>query len=354
MSRISKAFIVTALSASPLVSWAGAQLDLRMDHLSRSGNTKSAIKPSAAFQVQRARLLMKGGLGDMNEYTVRLNLLNSSESVIGDKKIRDNASKFVDYAFIKRKLTDDWSVSMGKIILGMGGVEGTNNPADYYLPSVAGTEVSDIYWAGGVSLDTTIQDHSFKLAAANLSEDVADAPAGTTLQQTRNLLGLVYSSKLLDGMIQPNVSYYTENFESSKDSVTKKNNYMAVGARMKFEPVVLELDYLNNAYGNDPKGAGSKVSTNSIIALVRYNFLEASSVHLKLENSSAKVLDATLSDAETKYAGTTLAFEYKPMKDENWRAHVAVTQKTTKVTGVDDSTEQKIMVGMRMVADILK
>jgi|GEM_PF-1960289 len=338
---------LTFFSSAPVL--AGAQLDIRMDHVSRSGNKESGIKPSSAFQIQRARLLMKGNLGELNEYTVRLHLLNSAEA----KRTRDAASTFIDYAFIKRKLSDELSLSVGKIILGMGGIEATINPADYYLVSVAGGELSSIYWAGGAALEAAFDVHNIKLAVANLSEDVFDA-GGTTLEQSRHLVGLVYTSKLMDGMIQPNLSYYSEKFESSATSGTKDNSYLAAGARLNFEPITLDLDYLNNKFTSDPKVNAAKVNTNSIIANLRYGIMEASSILLKLESSTAKTLDTALLETDKKVTGTTLAYEYKPSKEENWRAHVAVTQASTKPATGDTKMEQKLMVGMRMVADILK
>lgn len=343
------------LTFLPAISFAGnIGLDARFDHVSNTPND-AAIAASkntySSFQLSRLKIDFAGKLSDSISFRSRIDPLQ----IDATKNKRDSASLFIDFAYISHKLNDTWSLAMGKIISGMGGVEGNNNPADYYLKSEALVETSAIYWPTGAQLESNFGDNKVKFNLFNVTEDVNGAASNNA--STRNAYGFTYTSKFMDGNLLPNISYHTESY--GKNGVAKTNSYAAAGLKYLISDYEIEADYLLNSYKPDPQASSDKISTASTVALVRYKMNDLGSLHLKYEVSERKTATGASTDTKTAVNGLTLAFEYKPIKDENWRAHFAITQKdTTPNTGVASAdktqTEQTVYVGMRVLADFVK
>lgn len=331
-------------------TWAGQVLfDARMDFQSYSAN-KAVNKPAySAFRLHRMRLDMLGQLAMDTEYRIRLDLLNNADA----PTLRDKTAKFIEFAYLSRYLTDEINLVAGKYITGMGGIESSNSTADIYLRSLAGDEIGKIYYPVGIQLDNNIEKIRFRLNAANITEDVT---VGTSnLTNTSFLYGGTLTAKFFDGVLSPNISYHLESLKTTTEpSVKKDKSYLAVGAKLAFSPLEFELDYLNNTYKLSHQVADDVLQTTSVLGLVRYKLMESSSLHLKYEDSSQKKATNTEDSKKLKVQGLTAAFEFKPAKDENWRAHIAATQKETKVKDTDKKTETMLYIGMRIVADILK
>lgn len=334
------------------VAFAGKiNLDARTDFESYSTN-KAMGKPAySIFKINRLKVDFQGTLGEANSYRVRIDPLRVGDANTTKTK-RDSTSPYVDFGFITHKISDEWNVSMGKIITGMGGAEGLNNPGDMYLRSVAGDEAAAIYWPTGVQIQGLFGDQKLNINVANISEDVTDATASANLNSTSHLYGFSYLGKLNEGNILPSISYHTETFNNT--NYTKKTqSYAALGARFLISDFEIEVDALNNSRKFDPKGAEKMGDVTSGVALVRYK-LDAGSVHIKYENSSVKIPTGVDIFSKSTITGATLAYEFKPVKDENWRWHIAGTQKDTKPEVGDTKSEKKILVGMRIMADFLK
>ena len=345
MNGFIKLFLSTALISSFSLA-ARIGLDARTDFESFSANQAAAKPAYSVFKISRLKLDFQGSLGADNSFRTRIDPLKVDKATA--KNVRDGVSSYVDFAFITHNLNEDWSVAMGKIITGMGGVEAMNNPADLYLRSTAGDEVASIYWPTGAQVVGKFGDHKLTINAANISDDVTSS---SNLSSTSHLFGLTYTSKLADGMIMPNLSYHSESFNDSSLNKTTKY-YLAAGAKLVVNTFDIEFDYLNNNRKYDTQST-QLLDTQSLVALVRYS-LEMGSVHTKYETSALKTAISATDSAKSTINGITLAYEFKPVKDDNWRAHIAATQKDTKADGVDTKTEKKIFVGMRLLADFLK
>jgi hypothetical protein len=384
--KILKVLLINLVGAS---AFAGSvNFDARMDLVNYTAND-ARNKPSySAFQASRAKLDFQGSLGEMTKYRTRFNLLQnfSGTSTSNNGKI----SNWLDFAFIGRKVGDNLSFNIGKIISGMGGQEGILNSGDIYLRTIAGDELANIYWPMGAQLEWADSQNKVLLSFANITSDVTTTPPTTSggvggtngPSQTRMLYGATWFGKFMDNAFQPTVSYHMENFNTNDSGATTpqnlKNSYLAAGLKYVFSDMwELEADYLNNKYDQDPQLASTVnpsanigtafgvttgvLNTNSIYALVRYNMAGNGSIHLKREQTTRKVATntttANTTDRTDKYAGTTVAYEFKPMKDENWRAHVAFTQRDftpDTTTANDTQTEKIVFVGMRVLADFLK
>ena len=342
-------FVIAAVFGAGLHAEANAgylNIDARTDYVSYTANDAAAKPNYEAFQMTRLKLDYFGKLGELNSIRARLDpLLNTSATAT-----RDKTSKFIDFAFLSRKLTDQWNFTMGKYISGMGGVEGANNPGDVYQRSTAGNEVAQIYWPVGAQAEGVFGDHRIRINAGNNTEDVNK---GGSLNQTRGLKGLTYTSKLMDGMVMPNLSYHLEDFISTSNA-TKNNSYLAAGTKIVVSSFEIEADYLENKYAIDAQVTGDILDTQSAILLVRYNIADLGSFQLKYEGTTQRKATSALADTTYKINGSTAAFEYKPTKDENWRMHIAYTQKDTSPDNADLQSEKIVYVGMRIIADILK
>lgn len=334
--------------AVPYKAQAGkAILDTRMDYLSYKPNDDTAASSYSNFQISRLKVDLQGQLSDSISGRVRIDPLNNAATAT----TRDKTSKFVDFAFLSHKFSDNYVFSLGKIMTGMGATESTNNPADIYLRSLAGDEVAAIFWPAGASLDLNFGMHGLKLAFTNVTEDITNAGK---FNQTTAMTGFTYAGKLFEGSFQPFLTHFQEKYTLST-GIEKTNSYSGVGGRMLFDAWTVEVDYLLNKFGYSTQANNDKLSTTSAIALVRYNINEFGSVHAKYESTDRKTATGANTDTNTKYTGMTLAVEYKPIKEENWRAHLALTQLSTKADGATTTpSEQKIFLGVRSLIDILK
>lgn len=323
-------------------------LDARTEFESYSTNDKLAKPAYSVFKINRLKIDFQGALGDLNTYRVRLDPLKTAEAPSLANK-RSGAGPDVDFAFLTHKLNDEWNLSMGKIITGMGGAEAMNNPGDIYLRSTAGDEVGSIYWPVGVQAQGAWGDHKLNINAANVTEDVT---SGGNVSSTSHMYGLTYLGKFSEGTILPSISYHTEDFKDIA-SVKTTRNYAALGAKFLVSDFEIELDMLNNSRKLDPQASGKLLDTTSAVALVRYK-METGSVHVKYESTNQKTASGVDTSTKSDITGVTLAYEFKPIKDDNWRMHVVGTQKDTKPENGDTLSEKKVLVGMRILADFLK
>lgn len=330
-------------------------LDARTEMESYSSNSVLGKPAYSVFKMNRFKLDFQGTLGDTNSYRLRIDPLkiDSSSTAGSVKGKRDGVSSFVDFGFITHKIDDTWNVTMGKYITNMGGAEAMNNPGDIYLRSTAGEEAAAVYWPTGAQFQGVFGDHKLNVNVANLAEDVYDNVTSKNLSSTSHMVGFTYMGKLSEGTILPNVSYHTEDFKNTAGARKITRNYIAVGAKFLVSDFEIEADALNNTRKYDVQGSGDALDTMSAVVLARYK-METSSVHLKYESTEYKTATGLDTSTKTDITGMTLAYEFKPVKDDNWRAHVAATQKNSKPTNLDTSTENKVMIGMRIIADFLK
>jgi len=350
MKNVLASLLVLATGSAAL---AAGQLyvDGRADHVSYSPNDAVGKPGYEAWQLSRFKIDYQDKMSDANSFRVRLDGLQNTAAA----NTRDKASKFMDLAFVTHKFTDMVSVSVGKIATGIGGVEGfINTPGDIYLLSIAGAEDSAVYYPTGAQADLTFGDNKVRLNFANNTTDVTTTVGGTAyLSQTRGLMGVTYLGKFMDNNLLLTANYHMEDYVTTAN-VKAKDSYAGIGGKFVMDAFEFEADYLMNKYDLDPQAAANTLATNSAIVLVRYKIDELGSVHIKYENTDQKVATSTTDNTKNKYNGYTAAFEYKPVKDENWRMHVAFTQRDKKPETGDTQTEKFVYAGMRFYADFLK
>lgn len=338
------------------VSMAIGQLniDARVDHVSYSPNDAVQKPGYEVFQVTRMKLDYQGKLGDLNSFRFRIDPLQNTAVTA----TRDKTSKFLDIAWVSHKFTDEISLTMGKVVAGLGGIEGyVNVPADIYLTSVAGAEVGAIYYPVGAQADMTFAtDHRVRLTFGNNTTDVTNTANGgaASLNNTRGLSSLSYLGKFLENNLTATASYAMEDYTTSAGAAKVKNSFTSVGAKYVMDPMEFELDYLSNKYDLDPQANNNILSTISTVGLVRYKIADIGSFHVKYEATEQKTATSATTDKKDTITGITGAFEYKPVKDENWRMHVAYTQKDSKPETGDTKTEKIVYAGMRLYMDMLK
>ena len=78
-----------------------------------------------------------------------------------------------------------------------------------------------------------------------------------------------------------------------------------------------------------------------------------SAVKAKIESSTYKDASTTSESKETTL-GYGIAYEIKPIKDADFRYHVAYTNKDVKPETGDTKTESHIIAGLKLQADFLK
>ncbi len=307
-------------------------LDGRFDY----GNTTvDDANQGSGTQVTRLKMDGQGSAGKA-KFRARFDL-NGDTATVNDG---DGTTDFVDFAYMGTEVANGWDLNIGRIILGMGGAEAMNNPGDNHMRSVAGEELSDVYWQGGIQAVGKVGEGKLNISYANNS--VAHAIP------TTGMVGLAWSQKM--GDITPVISYHTEKFAAG--AAAYDNKFMAVGLKWSSGMWDVELDYLDNKYDETEMasglGVGTASHTNSIPVLVRYKMGDAS-VQFKYEMSK---VEAAAGDNEVK--GMALVYESNDVKKDMFRWHAGYTQKDVTPDGADAVVTKSVFVGMRVLADILK
>ena len=321
-------------------------IDARMDHVDYTPSDAVGKAAFSAFQISRLKTDFRGQLGMANNFRVRLDPTKSMQT----GSLRDKVSPFIDFAYINHSFFDFLSASAGKIITGMGGIEGSINPGDVYLRSTTGSEIAGVYWPVGAQVDAIYGLHRVRLNLANNTEDVLDASGNVA--NTRNLTGATYTSSLVEGAIQPNASYHWETLSSSK-GVDKDIYYFALGSRFVLGKFELEADFLQDSRRNGPQAKGDVLSNTSYIGLARYKIPYIGSVHVKYESTFQDVASSASLSSVSNIRGWTAAVEYKPEAVENWRLHVAYTDLNIALGAGTVKDERTVYIGMRIIADVL-
>ncbi|MFZ3231671.1 MAG: porin [Pseudobdellovibrio sp.] len=346
-----KNILASLVLVTSSMSMAANQLmvDGRLDHKSYSPNDAVGKPGYEAFQISRLKLDYKGKLGEQNSFRVRLDGTQNTAA----KQVRDNSSAFMDIAYVSHKFTDQIALTMGKLASSMGGIEGSvSSPGDMYLRTTAGDEIALVYQPTGAQADLTFGDHKVNVMMANNTNETA-VLSGANLAQTRSLAGATYTGKFMENNLTAIASYHFEDFGAATGTTKYKNNYSVIGGRFVIDAFEIEADYLANKYDVDPQST-NVLGTISATILGRYNIADLGSVHLKVESTEQKTALTSTTEKKDKITGLTAAFEFKPVKDENWRMHFAMVQKDNKPETGDTKTEKFIYAGMRFNADFLK
>ncbi|MES3038024.1 MAG: porin [Bdellovibrionota bacterium] len=369
-----KIILLLVLASSP--AFAGKLLfDARLDGQGQTFNNEASSATlghdNFRFMMKTARLDYQGNLNDKTNVRARA-ILNTTQGAV---QTRDNLNGTVDLFFVNHKVQDNLELTAGKFSSDIGGWEHQLSSPDVYLFSAAysggssdlntttrtlfagrtGATIGTFTWAStgttryytGAKLTHKVEGHELAIHTADLT---ADDNVGTTSSQTRTLTGLVYKGSFSDKLIQPLLSYH-EGFLPGGGSDAKVI-FANAGLRFNFDDNVIDLDYLTNTFKSR-----TAVSTGGFKDdAIRSTLLAWSKVYgqwtpkVKLESSEMLAADQKIFDVK----GYSVALEYRPEVEENFRYHVAYNAKEyAPITG-SSLTMQEVVVGTRIAADILK
>lgn len=359
-----KLLAISLLAAS--TANAGVYYDFRFDHVGSTYNEDHGGKSSGKFTAQTARVGYKGKFNDSLSYNARV-AINKDPSTKGTN---DSLSQNVELANITHKVNDMFSLTLGKMNAGLGGFEVATSGADTYLSSYGRDAISsgikdknsgDIffksYYLAGAKATVMVGDHAINLVALNSTEDAAD--------QTRYLSGVSFEPVFMDGALKAIVSYHTQKAATMANAYDKDTatTYTTVGVKYTDAAWFAQLDYnmfaVNKATYNDGTTAlaESKVTLDGAVVEAGY-MMDAWTVKAKVDSSTLKAAPATGTAAKTTMNSMALVGEWTPSESKDFRYHAGYVTKTKKEdfgAKLDkNQTENQVIVGVRLMADVLK
>jgi hypothetical protein len=365
-------FLLAVLSAPKVYAIGTASLDFRVDEVSTSPNDEATaagttvkvnnpttsngsvggVFPSTAFKIQRLKIDYQNTVDKNITFRLRLSGTYSGTAATA----RDSVSNLIDLALVDYKISDTMSFVMGKQLLAMAGIEGSYNPADVYLKSIALDEVDDFYFATGATLGFSNDGQKLGITSTNDSTDATnDGVTASKFNQTRLLNGIQYTGAFLKGFFNLTASYFNESITSGATGVVSSNKYLAAGMLLKTKFLDWDLSYMENKYAKDPStvDSNSNLTTTSIVSQLRYK-MDAWNLIGKIEESHRSYDSTNVFMDRYFYSGTTVALEWRPDKKENFRYHVAYTSRQLWASSVDKEAVKQIFVGVRILSDFLK
>lgn len=358
-----KILVTTLLTTLSSISFAGSlNVDMRVDYNS-SNYTDSAVSDFSKFYFKTGRLDYQNSVNEALSYRVRLAFNKDATTGV------DTTQTALEYGYLTNKLSNDFSVTIGKLNSDVGGFEGATSGADLYLLSqhyslkgpngdldsraakstTPGNNVStsDLLYLTGAKATYSFSDQTISLLATN--ETGIAAANGSTADQNTSLLGLIWRGSFQEKTLMTNLSYHTMAGANSDD----RHALSAAGVQWNQKPYNVQVDYLMNEFKEG--STGKKDTVTSIVTKFSYTGFEQWIPRLEIQSSEEKLnVDTT---ATNKFLGYGLVAEYKPVAETNFRYHVAVNHTQEKFDAAlnkSDSSLQEIVVGARLMADILK
>lgn len=370
-TRVLLAGLTLSLSATAFAA-GSINYDFRVDYDSQSFDS-DAIPSSSRFVVKTGRLDFKGDLNESLKYEARWAMNKpataSATTTSASNQTRDSLNNSVELLFITHKMSDMFSLSIGKFNTEVGGFEGAASGADLYLISpiyshVAATATPGTYLPTSASSPNLLymtgvkgiialgETQTLSLIATNNTTDAAE---GANFNQNRGMLGAVYKGAFFDKTWVGWLGYHEvspqANGAAGAAVTTDKDKLMSVGVKYDLQPLAAILEYQTSERNQTPAGAfGSTDRINEVIAKIGYTIDQWTP---RLEAFTAQEDLGIASSVTNRYTGLGAVLEYKPTAD-NFRYHVAYTSVTNHPAGAPDVTRGEIMVGARLFGDFLK
>lgn len=302
------------------------------------------------FKLNRARLGLQGNVTEDLKYRVRFRFDKSYEPksatytlVDGengkqkldktDSSSLDGVGEALDLAFVDYQYASFGGVEAGKFNTNMCGADGLSSIDSYSLkaPVTLAIEkcVSQTLTRTGVGFYfLPVADHRIELIAAN-------SPEGDSKQQDL-MYGVMYSGKLLDGMIAPRATFHTiprrELKKKGDAAATKKgvNDFVFnVGSDFKFADATVKLDYVSYTEA-DQTVTGTKKGDkkyNSIAGRVGYRIGDFEPL-VVVDSSTLEEGSAT--KVKTDVLGVSGIVQYYPSTWKKMRFHAGYLSQTAK------------------------
>ncbi len=340
----------TILAMTPVAFAGSLNLDTRVDYQSINYNTEVGQPNYSHFYFKTGRLDYKGKVNDDLSFRVRWAFNKDSSG----KSVRENTFSAVELGYITQKMSDVFSLSVGKYNTEFGGWEGATSSPDLYLTSefytgkgVNGSNLadttlnaSDLRYMTGAKAQFTFADQNIWLMTANADKDEVDG-AGK-FQQNYTMNGLAWKGGFLDKALNFAASYHMMN-RSEND----KYAFMAAGIKWDAKPIYASLDYLVSAHettGTD--------NLTSIVGKLAYTGMENWIPRLEVTSSEEKQEIGV--NQTTKFMGYGAVLEYVPSTENVFRYHAAYNMTTEEPPTGNNKERTEFVVGARLMADFLK
>jgi hypothetical protein len=368
---ISGLLIATAGTAS-----AGSiSYDFRADYSSMSYNADN-LPTNSRFLLRTGRLDFKGALNESLTYQARWAFNKpatyGATATTATNQNRDSLNNSVELAFITHKVSDLFTLSLGKFNTEIGGFEGATSGADLYLTSPMYTHTGPgntvgasatgtlaggnfatnsstnnlLYGAGLKATVTAMEGQTLSLVATNNS---ADATEGTNPSQNRGLLGAIYKGVFMDKALTGLLSYHE--LSTQAPNTLGKHTFMSAGVKVDMLPWAATLEFQTTDFKADAVGVTGKDNLNVVIGKLAFTSgmwtprLEAFTGEEKREIGTTET---------NRFTGLGAVLEYKPT-DDNFRYHVAFNTIASKPENTaNEVTRNEIVVGARLFGDFLK
>lgn len=339
-----------------------------LDYNDAAINNASAptVQDNTRFYLRVGRLQYKGNLNDRFSYVGRLAFNKASTDTGVNNAKRDQLNASVEYAFITDKMSDMFSLTLGKFYTEIGGIEGATSGADLYSVSPNYSHVGTktllgknigvneggskniLYMAGAKGIFTFAETQNVILVAANnIGADPVDSNGA--FNQNRGLMGVIWRGGFMDKTLTGTLSYHEASPQTATGNKDDKDTFISAG--LKYESNwVGSIEYNTTEYKDG--ASGNKDTLWSGILKVGYKW-DQWTPRLEFITSEEKSEIAALGTTKVGVIGAIL--EYKPTA-ENVRYHIALASTTQKPPsgGGDDMTRMDITLGARLYGDFLK
>lgn len=359
--------LVASMSAQAANS---LEFDFRGDMQSIDYNAAAGKSDYSRFYLKTGRLQYKGSINERFSYVLRLGFYKPSVDVVTtggtkpENSKRDNLNSSVEYAYVTDKMSDMFSLSLGKFNTEIGGFEGATSSADLYLVSPYYNHSSDVgiaglnnfginesgpknllYMTGVKGTFTFAETQNIHLVVVNNIADATDA--GGKFNQNRGMTGVIWKGGFMEKTLTGLLSYH----EVSPQGGNEKNKHNFMSAGIKYDSDWIgSLEYSTTTYKDGAND--TKDSVSAAVAKVGYK-MEQWTPRLEFFSSEEKLEVGQTSPVTNKFTGYGAVVEYKPTA-ENFRYHVAYNTITYKPTAGDDQMRTEIVVGARLLGDFLK
>lgn len=369
--------LATLMAVTP--AFAGSiSYDFRFDHKGTTWNSDAEAighpTPASAvvgsnnhFELKTGRVDFKGSLSDTLAYRLRWRFDKTQTA-----GAMDNLGSYVDWAAITHKAADNVGVTVGKFGTEVGGWEG-QSPTDQYIASeaysgtgrsifgigggtaaAAGnpaiTNASALYLSG-LRVDYGMGDHAIALQLGNNLYQISTDTTAAKQHQTRMATGFLYKGKV--SMWKPILSYHMMD-EQALTYAGGKSTFLGFGNRFDImEGLWLDFDYLMNTYKNDG-GTDHKVSGMNLEVGYKMGNLTPRFRYNMGKDEYTAATGGTM--VKNDCTGMSLALEYKPRMEDNFRYHLAYNTNSWKsdVANAVTYANTEIIAGVRMQGDFLK
>lgn len=363
---------LAALTFSTVAHAGSLHLDFRVDANGTNYNDEAkdvfGLSDSSRIYFKTGRLDYKGTLNEQISYRVRWAFTKNANVAAKDSTVTG-----VELAYLTHKMSDLFSLTIGKFNSEIGGFEAATSGADLYLtsenytrsaltraPAGGATSLNDatnlgLLYQTGVKGTFSFSGQDIHIVVTdNASDDSVNTWAGSgsstsaTSTQNRGLYGVVWKGSFLNKSLSPVVSYFE--LSPQNKSADSKNTLASAGLKFDFEPISAYVEYHISDFKDG--ATDDKDTLSSIVAKIAYTGWEEWVPRLEFFSSEDKrEIGGSTKD---KYLGYGAVVEYIPKKSETFRYHAAVNMVDEDREGSDNVTKTEFILGARLMADFLK